>query len=97
MPKNKTFFEHLESDEFPYIDSGDKNNYRLLELIKDMFNFNIIVHRAPVWGILSPNGTWKGVIGMLSRNEIDFSVPAFRWANERYSAFEHTTHTYHIQ
>lgn len=97
MPKNKTFMEHLESDEFPFIDSGDKNNFRLLELIKNMFNFNFVVHRASVWGILSPNGTWKGVIGMLSRDEIDFGVPAFRWANERYSAFEHTTHSYHIQ
>lgn len=97
MPKNKTFIEHLESDEFPFIDSGDKNNFRLFELIKEKYNFNLIAHRAAVWGILNPNGTWKGIIGMLQRNEIDFGVPAFRWAEERYSVMEHTTHTYQIQ
>lgn len=87
----------MDSDEFPFMDSGDKNNYRLFQLLKDMFNFNLIVHRASVWGILSPNGTWKGVIGMLSKDEVDLAIPAFRWANERYGAFEQTTHTYHIQ
>lgn len=79
------------------MDSGDKNNYRLYQLMMDMFNFKLFVHRASVWGILSPNGTWKGVIGMLSRNEVDLAVPAFRWANERYGVFEQTTHSYHIQ
>lgn len=79
------------------MDSGDKMGYRLFKLIKKMFNFNFIVHRAHVWGILRPNGTWKGVIDMLARDEIDFAMPTFRWANERYSAFEHTTNIYQIQ
>lgn len=89
--------EHIESDEFPYIDSGDKMSFKLFQLMKKMYNFNLLVHRTHVWGIPSPNGTWNGVVGMLSRNEIDFAIPTFRWANERYLAFEHTTYIYHIQ
>lgn len=97
MPKNKSFMEHMDSDEMPYYDSGDKNNFRLMGIVKQMFNFNILLRRAQVWGILRPNGTWEGVIGLLSRDEIDFSVPSFRWGEERYTAFEHTTHSYLIQ
>lgn len=87
----------MESDEYPFLDSGDKHNHRLFALIKDMFNFKLLVYRASVWGMLSSNGTWKGVIDMLSKNEVDLAVPTFRWANERYGVFEQTTHTYHIQ
>lgn len=87
----------MESDEFPFLDSGDKNNYRLFRLMKEMFNFNLIVHRAHVWGILQPNRTWKGIIGMLQRDEVDLGMPAFRWADERYGFYEQTTHTYLIQ
>lgn len=97
LPKNKTFLQHIDSDEYPYLDSGDKNTYRLFQLIMEMFNFKLSVRRATAWGVLSSNGTWKGIIGMLSREEVDFGIPAYRWANERYGLFEQTTQSFYVQ
>lgn len=65
--------------------------------MKEMFNFNLVVHRAHVWGIRMPNGSWKGAIGMLSKDEVDMGMSAFRWATERFGVYEPTTHCYQIQ
>lgn len=75
----------------------ERNNYRLFQLMMNMYNFTLLTHRALIWGAVSPNGTWKGGIGMLSRDEVDVCTSALRWANERYGIFEQTTHTYYVQ
>lgn len=80
----------MDSDEITIMDSGDKNNNRLFQLLKDKFNFNSIVHLFGVFSVQTEH-----VIGMLFKGQVDLAIPSFRWANERYGVFEQTMHTYH--
>lgn len=75
-------------------DSIDRFNYHLLQLIIQMFNFKMFVHRSDIWGIKMANGSWRGSIGLLNRSEVDLMISGVRWDNERYGAFDQTTSTY---
>lgn len=62
-----------------------------------MFNFKMAVRRAKIWGYLQANGSWLGAIGLINRSEIDICLSGLRWEDERYGAFDQTTHTYFSQ
>lgn len=62
-----------------------------------MHNFKINMKLSEIWGSLDSEGKWHGVIGMLNRSEVDISITALRWDSQRYGAFEHTMHCYHVQ
>lgn len=71
--------------------------YRLFVLLMDMHNFKINVRLSSIWGSLDSNGKWHGAVGMINRSEVDLCITALRWDNQRYGAYEHTTHSYHVQ
>lgn len=71
--------------------------YRIFILIMDRHNFTMNIRLSNIWGLLDSKGKWHGAIGMINRSEVDLCLTALRWDNKRYGAFEHTTHSYHVQ
>ncbi len=45
----------------------------VFENLKSIMNFTYELTKPPdgVWGAIQPDGTWNGMVGMLSRGEID--------------------------
>ena len=43
-------------------------------------------------GAPDPNGNWKGMVGMVHRNEVDVAVADFFPTPVRYSAVDFTSH-----
>lgn len=95
-PSNETFLGHLESGDAIHINSMSRLNYRLFQIMQQMYNFKIFLQRAHMWGYLK-NGFWQGALGMLSRKEVDISVSGQQWKNEHYGALEATTNTYVVR
>lgn len=92
-PNNETFIDHLESVDLTHVNSMSRLNYRLFQIIQQMYNFKIFLQRAHTLGDLN-NGRWKGAIGMINRQEVDLCLSGLRWENKHYGAFETTTNTY---
>lgn len=92
-PEKETFLEHLESVDSPHMNTISRFNYRLFQIMQQMFNFTIFLQRANSWGNLM-NGRWQGAIGMVNRQEVDLCESGFGWNNEHYEAFEATTNSY---
>lgn len=97
VPNHTTFLEHINSNKFTHLDSMNRMAYRLFLIMMDMYNFTMNLRVSDIWGSLDSEGRWHGAIGLLNRSEVDLAISAFRWTNVRYGAFEHTTHSYHVQ
>ncbi|KAJ6639576.1 hypothetical protein Bhyg_12323, partial [Pseudolycoriella hygida] len=74
LPPNKTFIEHIDSDDYPYFDNMSKSNYRVFQILMEWLNFSMVIRRSRNWGSLTSDGSWNGVVGLLNRTEIDISV-----------------------
>nr|QGW45452.1 ionotropic receptor 75b [Bradysia odoriphaga] len=96
IPNHETFLQHLESVEFPHLNTISRFNYRIFQIMQQMFNFKIFLQRANSDGDLR-NGRWQGAIGMINRREVDISVSGYRWKDEYYDAFEATVNSYATQ
>lgn len=50
--------------------------FDILELVKSelSFNYTLVQSENNVFGSLESNNEWSGQIGMVHRNEVDFSV-----------------------
>ncbi|GIY98379.1 hypothetical protein CEXT_59851 [Caerostris extrusa] len=59
------------------------------DLIARRVNFTYTLYRAEgdVWGIKRPNG-WTGMLGMVSRNEVDIALGPFTLTYGRWSEFK---------
>lgn len=79
------------------MDNISRNNYRLFKILTEMFNFKIFLRRGRLWGGRTENGSWTGVVGLLNRSEIDFSVTGVRWDDDRYGVFESTTDSFYVE
>ncbi|TRY76579.1 hypothetical protein TCAL_10143 [Tigriopus californicus] len=56
----------------------------LLQLSRSMnFTFSIIRPPDGKWGVLEANGSWNGMVGMVSRKEVDFALGPFGMSAER--------------
>ncbi|GFS71903.1 glutamate receptor [Nephila pilipes] len=59
------------------------------ELLANRVNFTYTLQRAEndIWGIKGSNG-WTGMLGMVSRNEVDFALGPFTLTYDRWSEFK---------
>lgn len=97
LPKNKTFMEYIDSDECPFMDTKERGNYRVIQVLMQMYNFKVKIRRGKIWGALQKDGFWIGVVGSLNRSEIDLSISSLRWENDRYDVLDQTTDTFYIK
>lgn len=67
VPKNNTFLEHINSDENPRLHSMSKNNYRVVQLPMQMYNFKMNIRLTKIWGYLQPDGHWQGAVALINR------------------------------
>lgn len=79
------------------MDSMNRNVYRIFQLLMEMYNFKMTMRRSNIWGLLQPNGSWIGALGLLNRSEVDIGISGLRWENERYGAYDQTTNAYLAQ
>nr|QGW45456.1 ionotropic receptor 75f [Bradysia odoriphaga] len=98
LPPNKTFIEHIYSDDprYLYMDNMSKGNMRVFEILSEMYNFKMTIRRATVWGRIK-NNSWNGVVGLLNRSEIDMAISGLRWESDRYGVYEPTTNSFYVQ
>ncbi|XP_037027053.1 glutamate receptor U1-like isoform X2 [Bradysia coprophila] len=98
LPPNKTFIEHIYSDEprYLYMDNMSKSNMRVFQILSEMYNFKMTIRRATLWGRIQ-NNSWNGVLGLLNRSEIDMGISGLRWESDRYGVYEPTTNSFYVQ
>lgn len=89
--------EHIDSDEFPFMDSLSRSSYRSISLVMEMFNFKMLIRRVRDWGGLKPDGKWIGLVGMINRSEADFTISGVRWDMDRYGVFDQTTDSFYVR
>lgn len=78
------------------MDNMSKSNYRVFQILMQMYNFRMVIRRAKVWGFLV-NGSWTGVVGLLNRTEMDISISGLRWESDRYGVFDQTTNSFYVE
>lgn len=74
-----------------------KSNYRVFQILSEMFNFKMAIRRTKIWGKLKPESGWSGVVGLINRSEIDIAISGLRWEMDRYGAFDQTTNSFYVQ
>lgn len=79
------------------MDNMSKSNYRVFQVLMEMYNFSMVLRRTRVWGGHLSDGSWSGVVGLLNRSEIDISVSALRWEHDRYGVFDQTTNSFYAE
>ncbi|XP_037037927.1 uncharacterized protein LOC119075564, partial [Bradysia coprophila] len=97
IPENVTFLEHLQSNDYPYVNNLGRINYRLFTLIEDIYNLKVQVRVAEFYAHLDASHNWHGAIDLVKRRKVDFGLTPLRWEDDRYGVVEHTTHSYHAQ
>ena len=73
---------HIGTKVLPgYIDLNNNGVFSgmFIELLQDLalhlnFTYDVSLSKDNQWGLMLPNGTWNGLIGELSRREIDFAI-----------------------
>lgn len=79
------------------MDTKERGNYRVYQILMQMYNFRVVIRRGRIWGARKPDGFWKGVVGALNRSEIDLSITSLRWENDRYGMLDQTTDTFYVK
>lgn len=79
------------------MDNMSKSNYRVFQILMEMYNFRMLIRRARVWGVLQKNGSWNGVVGLINRTEIDISISGLRWESDRYGVFDQTANSFYVE
>ena len=70
--------------------------FQLLEYVQKSLNFTYEI-RQPAdgqWGFVNKNGTVTGMVGMVSRNEVDFALGPFALTPERKSVVDYSNNVY---
>ncbi|XP_075145156.1 ionotropic receptor 84a isoform X2 [Haematobia irritans] len=56
--------------------------YQLIQMVQGVYNFTFRLKFSDGWGI-PLNNTWTGVMGLVVRDEVEFSVAPLRFTSER--------------
>ena len=72
---------------------------QLLEYVRQSLNFTYEIRRPPdgQWGVVLKNGTVTGMVGMVSRNEVDFALgeyPSFLSRDANITFKHNISHSY---
>ncbi|XP_025161208.1 uncharacterized protein LOC105192153 [Harpegnathos saltator] len=69
---NPDSLNHLTDHVNKFIDPVTKANYIWILHLTERMNATVSFNITNTWGYQSENGSWKGIVGMLQRREIDF-------------------------
>ncbi|XP_038117047.1 uncharacterized protein LOC6042858 [Culex quinquefasciatus] len=87
------FEVYLATPNNTHLDSVHRYNFGLMSYIRDYFNFSFIMRRTKSWGYLR-NGTFDGMIGALSRREVDLGGSPMFFRQERHRVVSYTTRSF---
>uniref|UniRef100_A0A182FEP4 Ionotropic receptor 75a N-terminal domain-containing protein n=1 Tax=Anopheles albimanus TaxID=7167 RepID=A0A182FEP4_ANOAL len=90
---HQPFEAYLTTPTNTQLDSVHRYNYGLMSMLKDFYNFTFINRRTKSWGYLR-NGTFDGMIGALSRREVDLGGSPMYFRQERHRVVSYTTRTF---
>ena len=70
--------------------------FQLLEFVQKSLNFTYEIRQPSdgQWGFVNNNGTVTGMVGMVSRNEVDFALGPFALTPERKSVVDYSNNVY---
>ncbi|KFB48063.1 hypothetical protein ZHAS_00016033 [Anopheles sinensis] len=90
---HQPFERYLTTPRNTHLDSVHRYNYGLMCMLKDFYNFTFVNRRTKSWGYLR-NGTFDGMIGSLSRREVDLGGSPMFFRQERHRVVSYTTRTF---
>uniref|UniRef100_A0A182JEW5 Ionotropic glutamate receptor L-glutamate and glycine-binding domain-containing protein n=1 Tax=Anopheles atroparvus TaxID=41427 RepID=A0A182JEW5_ANOAO len=90
---HQPFERYLTTPRDTHLDSVHRYNYGLMSILKDFYNFTFVNRRTKSWGYLR-NGTFDGMIGALSRREVDLGGSPMFFRQERHRVVSYTTRTF---
>ncbi|XP_050094104.1 ionotropic receptor 75a-like [Anopheles aquasalis] len=90
---HQPFEAYLTTPTNTHLDSVHRYNYGLMSMLKDFYNFTFINRRTKSWGYLR-NGTFDGMMGALSRREVDLGGSPMYFRQERHRVVSYTTRTF---
>ncbi|XP_076035263.1 uncharacterized protein LOC143021546 [Oratosquilla oratoria] len=89
VTRNRTFLRIAAETWQPYFKiehgtDGEMTKYsgimwHILSIIADKMNFDFEILQPPdgLWGVETDNGSWNGMLGMIDRGEVNFSLGPF--------------------
>ncbi|XP_053663973.1 ionotropic receptor 75a-like [Anopheles marshallii] len=90
---HRPFELYLTTPQHTHLDSVHRYNYGLMSMLKDFYNFTFVNRRTKSWGYLR-NGKFDGMIGALSRREVDLGGSPMFFRQERHRVVSYTTRTF---
>ncbi|XP_058123414.1 ionotropic receptor 75a-like [Anopheles ziemanni] len=90
---HQPFERYLTTPRNTHLDAVHRYNYGLMSMLKDFYNFTFVNRRTKSWGYLR-NGTFDGMIGALSRREVDLGGSPMFFRQERHRVVSYTTRTF---
>uniref|UniRef100_A0A182LT80 Ionotropic receptor 75a N-terminal domain-containing protein n=1 Tax=Anopheles culicifacies TaxID=139723 RepID=A0A182LT80_9DIPT len=90
---HRPFELYLTTPQNTHLDSVHRYNYGLMSMLKDFYNFTFVNRRTKSWGYLR-NGKFDGMIGALSRREVDLGGSPMYFRQERHRVVSYTTRTF---
>ncbi|XP_052873622.1 ionotropic receptor 75a-like [Anopheles cruzii] len=90
---HQPFETYLTTPTNTHLDSVHRYNYGLMSMLKDFYNFTFINRRTKSWGYLR-NGSFDGMIGALSRREVDLGGSPMFFRQERHRVVSYTSRTF---
>ncbi|XP_061395061.1 glutamate receptor 1-like [Musca vetustissima] len=87
---NMTMSEYL-NDNKHYLqnDFMQRKTYQLMAITQDVYNYSFQLHIKDGWGIFN-NGTWTGVIGLMTNKDVEFSLSPLRYMIDRLHVVSYT-------
>uniref|UniRef100_A0A182UG70 Ionotropic glutamate receptor L-glutamate and glycine-binding domain-containing protein n=2 Tax=gambiae species complex TaxID=44542 RepID=A0A182UG70_9DIPT len=90
---HQPFELYLTTPQNTHLDSVHRYNYGLMGMLKEFYNFTFVNRRTKSWGYLR-NGKFDGMIGALSRREVDLGGSPMFFRQERHRVVSYTTRTF---
>ncbi|XP_055623222.1 uncharacterized protein LOC129766660 [Toxorhynchites rutilus septentrionalis] len=89
----ESFETYLSTPKNTHMDSVHRYNFGLMSYLKEFYNFSFIMMRTKSWGYLR-NGKFDGMIGALSRREVDLGGSPMFFRQERHRVVSYTTRSF---
>ncbi|XP_058456816.1 uncharacterized protein LOC131434178 [Malaya genurostris] len=90
---HEPFEIYVSTPKNTHLDSVNRYNFGMMNLLRDYFNFSLIMRRTNSWGYLR-NGTFDGMIGALARREVDLGGSPMFLRQERHRVVSYTTRSF---
>ncbi|XP_053674074.1 ionotropic receptor 75a-like [Anopheles nili] len=90
---HQPFERYLTTPQNTHLDSVHRYNYGLMSMLRDFYNFTFVNRRTKSWGYLR-NGKFDGMIGALSRREVDLGGSPMYFRQERHRVVSYTTRSF---